>query len=308
MINVLFGRGPIQQCDQSKLQGTFPSPPEVDVADLVRKMPPPVSSIEEFEEPGNESERKKRFWEKSPCWKKIQSKCPCLRKKKPPPPDDFDYSFAYASPPVDTVSFEDEGGSRHITTFPPSQPPDSLESKPKARIQQKENASSVTPTDAAVPKSVYSVFDAPPPAVAADFQNQEPTKSPKGILKSSEEKMQAGKSVSIHLPLETEDSKAAPALVPQRSTTHFRSQEISPVVTSPVAQPFSDGRASPTGKTYEEEASSPDTSQNKCLPCLCLMYPHKTLPKRIPGKWKKPVFALRQLQNPGRQSHPLLLP
>ncbi|XP_062819745.1 proteoglycan 4-like isoform X2 [Anolis carolinensis] len=190
---------------------------------LFGKFPPRQPSPEQDH---TETEDSKKSKERKTCWDRI--KCSCCKKKKKEPMPESDESVKSGDetiimPPDDkTVGvgeydpLEDEAKgvrhyvseSRHITTYPSSQLPASPKEKPKRKKK----------TGAEQAQSSVS-----------DASNQpigESSRSLKGILKSSEERVRASKSLSI-TPSERDAAKTLPEVMSKQSTVHFRSEEIS---------------------------------------------------------------------------------
>ncbi|XP_053230205.1 proteoglycan 4-like isoform X1 [Podarcis raffonei] len=240
----------------SKIPTTEPpkpiAPGESDEPSLEPSLEPSQNQALESSEKADpsKSEEKKKFWHKLPCWKK----------KKAPVSDTKEHAGDHTK--VDaagniTVTPENEEKSHHSSVSPqttvesPSPPPppppkspppiSPSATKPRKRIEDKKDTTlMVSPSDITPQTSA-----APSPS-----DDGEQSKSPKGILKSSVEKMQPGKSVSIHTPQEINSTKPPP----KHSMTHFRSKEISPVTNdSPTSE-----RTSATDET--ELSSAPTTS------------------------------------------------
>ncbi|KAH0630963.1 hypothetical protein JD844_004386 [Phrynosoma platyrhinos] len=256
---------------------------EPSIHDVFFKMPPSESFQEPDETSSSEAEgpRESKKGGKSSFLDKIKGICPCLKKKKKAPTSDTEStasvpSEAEAEAEAETKEAEEpvspEGvshyvsDSRSITTVPPSLSPASPEREQKQRPKNKKKVGLTPPSEATEPKSGYSIFQASNQPLGAHVQ--EPPKLPKGILKTSEEKIQVGKSVSIILPPESNEEKPPPALTRKQSTTHFQSQEMSPAMKDNVPPPSGEGAApeSPAKDSHKEGPSSPVTSLRSQVP------------------------------------------
>lgn len=167
--------------------------------------------------------------------------------------------------PYDKTSFM-VGDTRCISTVPSPPLPDAEE--PKKKSKKKKDKKKTSSAHVSVPKTVFSIFD--PIKEPTEVYIQEPSKLPKGILKTSEERVQPSKSVSIVLPSEMDKAEAPPEGLAKSSKTHFKSQEISQVTSESSVQSLPQERkphSSPPDlakekekESSEEEASPPPVS------------------------------------------------
>lgn len=180
--------------------------------------------------------------------------------------------------PYDKTSFM-VGDTRCISTVPSPPLPEAQE--PKKKSKKKKDKKKTSSAHVSVPKTVFSIFD--PIKEPAEVYIQEPSKLPKGILKTSEERVQPSKSVSIILPSEMDKAEAPPEGVVKPSKTHFKSEEISQVTSESTVQSLpQEGkpRSSPPDQAKEKEKESSEEEEEASPP-----------PVSLKSQKKAPLFA-----------------